>query len=87
MTSHSDIVARTEDELPVGTLPDYFAQVIHWTRTEARRPHASGRYRIRNEKGYESIGHYFEEDDQTDAGWVTADFDGKIEYWAVLYVK
>lgn len=63
---------------------DQFVQEITWHRLAVKLPPKRGRYRIRNGHGYESIGHYFTETEKEDAGWVTMDFDGGIEYWAEL---
>lgn len=64
--------------------PDHFVQEIVWHRLLAHQPSKRGRYRIRNADGHESIGHFFPETDEEDAGWVTMDFGGSIIFWAEL---
>jgi hypothetical protein len=72
----------TDRQVTADSKSDLFVQQIVWHRTEVTRPMKNGRYRIRSPKGHESIGHYFVETAEEDAGWVTMDFDGQIEYWA-----
>lgn len=66
--------------------PSVFVQQIVWKKTTAFQPQRAGRYRIRNPKGFESIGTYFLPNDKDieEGGWVTMDFDGAIEYWSEL---
>jgi hypothetical protein len=64
--------------------PDHFVQEIVWHRLLAHQPTRRGSYRIRNDKGHESIGYFFPETDEEDAGWVTMDFSGSIIFWAEL---